>query len=93
MADRRVLFRQIGSVSLIGMVAQVAFLAANFVLQRHLSTGDFGRASLSNYVINLATYLGLLGANTAILRAMPRRELSRTNWPALLGRVSMTALP
>jgi O-antigen/teichoic acid export membrane protein len=91
LTDRRRLFKQIGAVSLIGMLAQLAFLAASFVLQHRLSPGDFGRADLANKVINLAGYLGLVGVNTAIIRAMPRRDLGRYDWPALLPRVAATA--
>jgi hypothetical protein len=58
LTDRRRLFRQIGTVSLIGVIAQVAFLLGNLLLQRHLSEADYGRADIANKIINLAGYLG-----------------------------------
>ena len=91
MAERRGLARQIGTVSVIGVLTQVAFLAANVLLGRNLSPGDFGRADLANKVINLSGYLGLFGLNAALLRALPRQDLPRFNWPAAAPRVGLIA--
>lgn len=91
MTDRRRLFKQIGAVSLIGIVAQAAFLIANLLLQRYLDKADYGRVDIANKIINLAGYLGLIGVNTALLRAVPRRDLPLVDWPGVLRRVVVTA--
>ncbi|MDZ4804414.1 MAG: oligosaccharide flippase family protein [Candidatus Eisenbacteria bacterium] len=91
MLERRGLAVQIGTVSLIGVLTQLAFLIANVILGRNLSPGDFGRADLANKLINLSGYLGLFGLNAALLRAMPRHDLPRFDWPAAAPRVGLIA--
>jgi O-antigen/teichoic acid export membrane protein len=91
LTDRRQLIRQIGAVSSIGALAQVAFLAGNILLGRHLDDGDFGRTDLANKIVNLAGYLGLFGLNTALIRAVPRDRLAAIDWPALVPRLAGVA--
>lgn len=91
MIERRNLAVQIGTVSLIGALTQLAFLVASVFLGRHLSPGDFGRADLANKVINLSGYLGLFGLNASLVRLLPRQDLPRFDWPAASPRLILMA--
>lgn len=86
--ESRRLLKQIGTVSLITGLSQVAYLLANIVLGRGLTQAQFGLVTLANNVINLTAYLSLLGLNSALTRAVPQSELREMNWRGHIGRVA-----
>lgn len=92
MPRSRRLFQQIGMVSLITGATQLAFLVANLLLARAMTQEEYGRVSLANILINLTAYLGLVGLNSAVVRAIPREELQVMNWRADVPRVAGVAL-
>lgn len=85
------LFRQIGTVTLITGATQLAFLIATLLLGREMSQAEFGRFNLANMIINLTASLGLVGLNSAVVRALPKQEFERTNWRADIPRVVLVA--